>query len=245
MSYLPKQYVRDVNLYYATPVVPDTFDDEFKSGSSDLATRGWTVTNFSGTTMTRLGPVLPYTAPNGLSSTQYRSSLTLSGMLIQCSALMFCYKAISGSLAFYVDAHLSVPSTTSVFLEGPQLFSVSSPVLNNSLRRAFVNNFNGVRNVSTMDVNQVYTNQVSYTIPTGETMPHGGLIDWDSSGKLLAGSVVNPVTQQQLAGVDGVSLSAFSFVAAGFGVDVNTSSKRAWACIRSVRKLAQGVHPGI
>lgn len=52
--------------YIAVPAAPNAFDDEFASGSPDLAARGYTVVTSAGVTLTRAGNIDPYgTAPVG------------------------------------------------------------------------------------------------------------------------------------------------------------------------------------
>lgn len=70
------------NPYIDPPSSAGTIDDEFNSGSADLALRGWTVLNFTtGNTMTRVGDIDPYNT--SMSQDTYRSRLVGSFILIQ------------------------------------------------------------------------------------------------------------------------------------------------------------------
>lgn len=90
--------------YLAPPLTPNAFDDEFTSGSADLAVRGWTVYNFStSTVMTRVGPVVTF--PNtwgvdgAIARNQYRSTLRDGKLIVQFPWLNLdtiqIYKAIT------------------------------------------------------------------------------------------------------------------------------------------------------
>lgn len=90
------------NPYIDAPASPDSWDDEFLGGSPDLATRGWTVYNHTdSTTMSRVGNVTG--SPSGtLSSSQYRSTVFGSTLMMQvpASKFVFVLKAATGSGMF-------------------------------------------------------------------------------------------------------------------------------------------------
>ena len=71
------------NPYVDPPTVASSLDDEFSTGSSDLATRGWTVRNHTTSTVcTRVGDIDPfYTTP--MAANEYRSTLVGSYMQVQ------------------------------------------------------------------------------------------------------------------------------------------------------------------
>jgi hypothetical protein len=85
------------NPFVDPPATPNVLDDEFESGSADLAVRGWTVKNSSGTTMTRLGDIQPWNSATALTASQYNS--TIYGSVIQIQAAlgadMRIYKSVS------------------------------------------------------------------------------------------------------------------------------------------------------
>lgn len=63
---------------------PDAWNEEFSTGSSDLAVRGWTVwATAAGVALTRVGDVVNSWSATQLTSTQYRSTRVGSVMLIQ------------------------------------------------------------------------------------------------------------------------------------------------------------------
>ena len=69
------------------PTPTPTFDDEFDSGSDDLAVRGWTIRTSAGL-LTRAGGIIQYGAGpggsyGGLSNSQYRSSLVGSTLFVE------------------------------------------------------------------------------------------------------------------------------------------------------------------
>jgi len=70
------------NPYVDPPLVPNAFDDEFDGGSPDLASRGYSVTNSAGTTLTRAGAVDPWNATGPVAGT-YLSSIVGSQLLVQ------------------------------------------------------------------------------------------------------------------------------------------------------------------
>lgn len=76
--------------YLQPPASPNAFNDEFTSGSADLATRGWTFKNVtSNVTMTRVGDVYPFSyswTGVDLAANTYRSSIVNSMLYIQIPA---------------------------------------------------------------------------------------------------------------------------------------------------------------
>jgi hypothetical protein len=105
VAYGSMQDGRDLWSPYNAPLrTPNNFDDEFDSGGvSDLATRGWTFKNASGTTMTRVGDVVPAGATlmgmSALSASQYRSSVYCGCLWLQLPATAnvdyFIYKTVT------------------------------------------------------------------------------------------------------------------------------------------------------
>lgn len=109
------------NIYIDPPTAPHAFDDEFRGGSADVASRGWTFVNDSLQPMVRVGEVeygvafISGAEPGGgLADNQYRSSLFESHLTIQMpagvSALM--YKAQTGAALYAMRAKssFSVPA---------------------------------------------------------------------------------------------------------------------------------------
>lgn len=85
------------NPYIDPPLVASALDDEFSSGSADLAVRGWTVKNSAGTTMTRLGDIAPWNSATALTASQYNSTIVGSVLQVQVAlgTAMRFYKAVS------------------------------------------------------------------------------------------------------------------------------------------------------
>lgn len=85
--------VRPDSPYWQIPTTPSALDDEFLSGPSDLATRGWIVTDQSGTAIiSRSGDIVVWSSASGTGFASfppagtYRSTLVKGGMLIQVAA---------------------------------------------------------------------------------------------------------------------------------------------------------------
>ena len=72
------------NPYIDLPSSPNAFDDEFNSGSDDMATRGWTVRNPSGTLLTRSGAINPWDSTGPVGNT-YWSTRIGSWMFLQAA----------------------------------------------------------------------------------------------------------------------------------------------------------------
>jgi len=106
---------------------PSSQSDEFNSGSSDLAARGWTCINaVSGATMTRVGDISNTIAASSLAATQYRSTITPSGICIQCSNEMFVYKTFSAPARVVTCGGLSVTPVNSAVYIRPNVIANST-----------------------------------------------------------------------------------------------------------------------
>lgn len=239
------------NAYLTPPSSPGALDDEFNSGSSDLATRGWTVVNSSGTTMTRVGDVT-VAYPSALTSTQYRSTLTSGGMLIQCTSLMCASKAFSGAASFYAHIEATQATTnTGYAIEGPVVWNVNPGKLDNATKRFHASYSNAGRILGDMDLNQTYTTRASYGVSATDS-PWGAWVDWaGSSSRVWNGMVVNPITGRIYTNITtgGWTLSS-PWVEASAGFLCQTfapagSPNNFWVCIKSFRQLPQGKPPGV
>lgn len=86
-AWLPQTPPSYAGAYLSKPTTANAFDDEFDSGSADLATRGWLLRNYStATNMTRVGGVIPFPTRVGaaaLTANQYRSSIRRSCLFLQ------------------------------------------------------------------------------------------------------------------------------------------------------------------
>jgi len=78
------------NPYIDPPLVANAFDDEFNTGSADLATRGYIVKNSAGTTLVRSGPVDAWSSV-GPGAGTYWSTIVGSQILIQLPVIASSY----------------------------------------------------------------------------------------------------------------------------------------------------------
>jgi len=229
------------------PSTPGSLDDEFWEGvgSSDLATRGWTVTNDAGTTMTRLGDVT--TAHPALSSVQYNSTLVPGvGMLIQSNSKMNVSKAVTGSYAFSCDmGHNQINTDTAFFFEGPQMWDVTTPKLDNTMRRIYIGDFNASRFGSNMNTPQAYTTVLA---AVGNTYPSAawyGWLDWDQTNNKWRGLWADPVTNRIVSGALGLNTFTFTLRSAGFALQDQRVLPNQWLIVRSFRQMTYGTIPSI
>jgi hypothetical protein len=82
-SPVPPPVINPTSPYLSVPASPDAFDDEFTSGSADLATRGYTVIDAAtGTTLTRSGDINPWNA-TGPAGNTYWSTLIGGWLFLQ------------------------------------------------------------------------------------------------------------------------------------------------------------------
>jgi len=81
------------HIWLKPPTVANAWDDEFESGSADLATRGWTITS-GVTVLTRAGDIQP---TGSVPANQYRSTIVGSCICIQLPAGGSC--AVSKAIA--------------------------------------------------------------------------------------------------------------------------------------------------
>lgn len=114
---------RTGNIYLEPPLAPHAFDDEFSSGSADLAERGWIIRTGTTALLTRAGEVLlgvggfESTQPAGVSPVTYRSSIIDGKLLLQLPDLadVFIYKAVSGAPAIYaVRGRMCLPRANQI-----------------------------------------------------------------------------------------------------------------------------------
>jgi hypothetical protein len=160
----------------------DTFNDEFSSGSADLATRGWTCENFSsGATMSRRGEV-QFASVSSLASNQYNSTILGSTILIQVgiSVSMLLYKTFSSGS--YLFGTRMVPhqigNGSSTFAEGKLWVYHATRSAANPERNAYGTGFYG--SASTTGIAQfIYTNNSGTQLwnTTGNTYDQNVLMD--------------------------------------------------------------------
>lgn len=230
----------------AKPAAAGALDDEFWEGvgSSDLATRGWTVTNDTGAAMTRVGDVT-VAYPSGLSNVQYRSTLVGGvGMLIQSVHKMNVSKAVTGTYAFSCDmGHNQYNTDTAFFYEAPMMWDVTTPKLDNTMRRVYIGDYNGSRFGSNMNINQVYTTVLGAVSSTYPSAAWYGWLDWDQAANRWRGLWADPVANRHIS--QALTLNAFTFTlrSAGFGLATARVLQSSWVIVRSFRQMAYGTIP--
>jgi hypothetical protein len=69
------------HIWLKPPTVANAWDDEFESGSADLATRGWNITSGT-TTVARIGDIQPGNM-GAVAANQYRSTIVGSTLIVQ------------------------------------------------------------------------------------------------------------------------------------------------------------------
>ena len=199
------------NPYIDPPLVAGPLDDEFDTGSADLAVRGWTVKNGSNVTMTRLGDIQPWNKATSLSGTQYNSTLVGSTIQVQVAlgVQINIYKAVtiaSGGGNLYW-ARISGPKYASGAALDNNYAGVTlnyssggNPDLNN---RIFTQSFtSGTNSVVTQQRGRVVAGAVTATTRTsniGDLDLYGiklrsGTTDWDAfAADSRTGSVTSEI----------------------------------------------------
>lgn len=99
--------------------VADPFDDEFTDGDPDLAVRGWTVVNTTtGAPLVRAGDVDYRTIPGAGTTGTYFSTITGSGLVLQCFDIMAISKAVDDvSCGFFAIVQAGTPQQSSTSFE--------------------------------------------------------------------------------------------------------------------------------
>ena len=98
------------NPFIDPPTVADSFDDEFRTGSPDLALRGWTIKSLAGTTLTRAGDIAPWDTTGPAAGT-YWSTLIGSWLFIQTppSTQFYVAKAITLAVGDTYSVRVGTP----------------------------------------------------------------------------------------------------------------------------------------
>lgn len=239
------------NMWTAPPPTAGSLDDEFQygatapfAGSPDFATRGWTVTNDAGTTMTRVGDVtLNY--PSTLTSVQYLSTMTPGGLLVQSVSKMNVCKAVTGSWAFTADLRCNHQNTDSTyFYEAPMMWSVYPAKLDNTMSRVFIGNFGGNRYGSQMNVGQIYGTIIPTQSSNFPIQPWYAWLDWDSAGKNWRGLFADPVSDRIVSpNITTNNFAPLTMASAGFGLQTARAWSNSWVTVRHFRQYAQGKLP--
>lgn len=241
-----------ISMYTKPPAVAGSIDDEFSSGSADLATRGWNVVNASGTTMTRVGDVTK-AYPSGLTSTQYRSTLTASGLLFQSVSDAHITKPVTGSWTFYV--HMEVPNVTQPNNAYYAVFSLYNTTpgrwtTGGAFQALRVLQFAGSRQAHEVTPTGATVGRFLYNHTDIQEAPWGSVIDWDSATKNWNACVINPRSDKLLVvPATGGWSAPGTFTLASVGVQLQTLSAASdpyhWVVLRCIRQYALGTWPGI
>lgn len=169
---------RPMSAYAPAPSSALAFNDEFLSGSSDLATRGWTVTDSGGVTViTRSGDIVVWSAASGTGFASYpaggtyRSTLVPGGMLIQPAA------------GLELRVYKAIPSTTGTLYTAFQLSASQNP------SGTSTNMPNGYAAIAGATAG--HWNEASKAFMGGSVLGNGADIShlWGTSGSSATGTV--------------------------------------------------------
>jgi len=233
------------NMFWAPGPSTDPFDDFFADGSPDLAIRGWLAVNGStGATMTRVGDILPMIGPSTLATNTYRSTLTRSGLLIQCKDEFVIAKAVSGSFVLLVNISTSISSTTTMY----RFLMLSSTLSNLGGGTSFyrTQEYNG-------QLQGFLQNAGSNSVAWAQSQPAGVqginstssfVTDWDASTHSWTSSTWDP-TNCWAGAIAGAAQPALTVNYAGVGMNANENAAYRWCVLRAMRKLPQGSFPGL
>ena len=178
------------NPYIDPPAVANSFDDEFDTGSADLATRGWLIKNSAGTTLTRSGDVDAWNV-SGPAAGTYWSTLKGSQLIVQfpvIASTYTIYKAVSPAMAtgdiYFARAgsatRLDSTSASGFFEMALYASSGGNPDPNN---RIYVSSYGGVTGAWYVDMYRVTASVAGGTgkVPLGAALPDIRGIQYASS----------------------------------------------------------------
>jgi hypothetical protein len=243
---------RPPSQYWAAATSPSTIDDPFLTGSSDMATRGWTcIMAGTGVAATRAGDILPYTNGNvSCVGNTYRSTLTASGMLIQTSTEVWFYKTLpvslqSGSVSIAVDFFgCSASNNTG---NSTRFGLAAGPVPNyTTTRQLWVEYWNGVKNQISYVPPSAFTNINSTGTATPASNFHATetIIDSLAAGanQTYKGVHIDPLTGGILNYFTSSAFPTANWITAGFNVQCNVAGL-SWMQFRGFRVAASGTFP--
>jgi len=237
--------------YWTPAVSPSTIDDPFLTGSSDMATRGWTCTNGAGTVFTRAGDCSFNTNGNATTvGNTYRSTLTANGMLIQCSQEIMFVKVLpvafnAGSVTVAVDFFGSNRATTGGNTARFVLSQGTSPNYT-STRQLFVEYYNSLKNAITFTPPSTYTNINGTGTATPASNFHAThtIIDSSTTGPNANYRMwhIDPLTGGVLNRYDGSGFNAALWGCVALVVSCNIA-EQSWWQFRGFRVTASGTFP--
>jgi hypothetical protein len=226
------------NIYLDPPSSPDVFNDEFDSGSADLAVRGWTIVNRgSGATLTRTGDVDFTINASTIGATVYRSTIRNSRLYIQASVQALIYKSATGSFQL-----------ASLFNQ-PNVFSgnyCNAVISNNNTPGIAATNRSVYTGQEGANVVFAYNNQGSFTIPFNSA--YGGVgqgivavLDYSDATKLAQAYLQQPYQgTMSYNGYSGIGATSMSSVFAGISFTTASAQLRNWVEIDYIRRYAVG-----
>jgi hypothetical protein len=226
--------------YWAASTSPSAIDDTFLTGSSDMATRGWTCINpNTSATMTRVGDVLPLTNGNAATAgNTYRSTLTASGMLIQCATEVWFFKVTpsAGDMTVACDVSGPTSSTNAGHTTRLCLFNSVTPNLSSgTLYMFFTEYFNALRAITTMTTGNTFTQLGNVAATAAAWKGTTAVLDYHSSG--LGVRSMDPITGGLVStlGPFGTVTVSPTFRAVGIMVGNNVAAPLAWWQFRSFK----------
>ena len=220
--------------YSAPPATPDALDDEFTSGSADLATRGWTIINSAGTTMTRVG-VPSLSGAGALTTTQYRSALTGGGIAVQiANTAASIYKSISVACSVVgISSMGGNGASSSTHWNQLVLWDTATPTA--STRSLCLNNNNGQRVAFRNDAG-LFTNTFVFGRNTGVVDDSWAFIAFDPASKAYTQALANSVIGTEINFGSGTFTNMTTLGAAGFALASPAGyTTRTWHTLRAFR----------
>lgn len=231
---------------------PHALDDEFTTGSGNLATRGWNVTILgSSTPLTYAGEIQPYAESPPAAST-YRATITPAGLYVQppqASNPMCVWKPISGSFAVSAITSLIGPFATAVTLAGPSLWSAATPSESPGGGYFAAHSMDQVGSGAGNHVSY-YGQQGGTTYGTSIALGGGellmGILDWNNTTKFINITAVEAISgrPRYSQGSGPIAFAAFTPANVGFVLRGNNGNK-GFHFLRSFRVWPQGVWPGL
>ena len=174
------------NPYVDPPVSANAFDDEFESGSADLATRGWTVKTSAGVTLTRAGNVDPWSA-SGPAAGTYWSTMFGSQIQIQVpvsTAGAWIYKSVgtltAGDTFFFRGSWSSRFDATTASLGCVASLTASTGGNPDFANRVYANCYSGAASGFALDMGRVTASATASTNKVAGFTPDILGVHWTS-----------------------------------------------------------------
>jgi hypothetical protein len=223
--------------YETAPASPNAFNDEFNEGSADLATRGWTVKTWAGTTMTRAGDVIPSGNNQSIAANTYLSTIVNGRLRFQAGQDCFIHKAWTGSVSL-AGGFARTRSATGDYVYMTLISAV--PFVAASTRAAFVGEenaaFQGYYFTPPSTTTNVYTASYSTVPGTADAQ----VLDWNSGTNGLTFCTTTKATARMFA-FGTATFASFVPVFAGLRIQLAaTTTTYNWVELDYLRAYAQG-----